>query len=139
MPDTAHQLLAVLAPLDDDALVPVRLVRRHLAGETNGGPAGAGPAGDLLDVEGIAQLLDRSVSTARALCAAGEIAAYKLRGREWRATRRDVADFLDAERERHGSPAAPSTTAPRSRRPRQLDEWRRIDRDDDEATGEGER
>lgn len=119
-----HALTAALAPLPGDDLVPVAFVRRHLDGDIDGGPAGAGLSGDLLDVNAIADVLDRSVSTARALCAAGEIEAFKMRGREWRASRADVQAFVDAERERHRADSAPSTSAPRSRKPRKLSDWR---------------
>lgn len=121
MSNEARSLLAALASLPGDALVPVAFVRQHLGG--NGEPPAT--SGDFLDVPAIAQLLDRSPSTARALCASGAIpGAFRMRGREWRARTADVRAFLENEREQHAAKREAARPLRSPRRGRRLDSWR---------------
>ena len=115
------RLAAMIEPLPDGAsvLLPVEVVRAWLA------DGAASSERDLSDlrVEDVAEELGRGLSTVRGWLIAGELAGYKLMGREWRIPRDALRAFLDRQAGRDGR------EGPRAggRRAARLSDWRRED------------
>lgn len=98
---SAPELLRAISGLPDEALVPVGWIRGRL-----------GARGEVevdLTVEQVAAELSRAPSTVRGWLGAGELAGYKLRGREWRVPRASLRAFLD--REANGSERSTESSA----------------------------
>ena len=83
-------LSEALAPLPDDAQVPVRWVRELLGGAET----------ELVDLtlEQISVETGKAVSTVRGWCASGELRGYKLHGKQWRVPAFALREFFDGQR-----------------------------------------
>ena len=92
---SSRSLLAMLADLPGDGLLPVSWLREQLAR-----PAGSDEGLSLSDltVEQAAKEIGRARSTVRTWCNSGALeGAYRLRGREWRIPPVGIRRFLDAQ------------------------------------------
>ena len=106
----------IVAEMPDEAAVtfPVVWLRQQLEVE---GPDGVEI--DDLTCERAAEALDRSASTVRDWCRAGNIlGAYRLKGREWRIPKSALREFLDSQEH-----PPPKTTRPHAEA--DLSAWRR--------------
>ncbi|MFN2388035.1 MAG: helix-turn-helix domain-containing protein [Actinomycetota bacterium] len=92
---TVKDLLHVLEPLPDEAIVPVGFVREQLK---KGAPATGSHEAALSDltVEEAAKELGRAASTIRNWCPRIP-GAYRLHGKEWRIPRVALRNYLDAQ------------------------------------------
>jgi excisionase family DNA binding protein len=98
----------------------VTLARDWLLEELDHESVQSGESGDLT-VPQLCQLLGRKSSTVRAMCARGDIRAYRYRGAEWRAPPDAVTEYL--ARARKGGVEARSAAAPTGDT---LGAWRRV-------------
>ena len=87
---SGRDLSKALAPLPDDAQVPVRWVRELLDCADD----------DLADLtlERVASETGKAVSTVRGWCANGELRSYKLHGKQWRVPASALREFFDGQR-----------------------------------------
>ena len=112
-------LEALLKGLPTSSLVPVGFVLQHLHPPVEPKPREVGRD---LTLPEVAERVRRSVSCVRGWCAAGELVAYKLRGREWRVRSDDLRAFLDAQRQPKQEPK--KSRAPDA--PADLGAWRKV-------------
>ena len=84
-----------IAALPDEAMVPVGWIREQL---------GAGSDDRLVDlnIEEVAQRLNRAPSTIRSWLIAGELRGYKVHNREWRVSPAAISEFFEAQRNGSG-------------------------------------
>ena len=116
---TLSRLARILAPLPDDATVPVGWLRDQIGSQPE--PEDETELADL-KVHELAAKLGRSASTVRGWCGSGELeGAYKLNGREWRIPPAAAKAFLNRQCKGIGSARA----GPRRNVPADLASWRR--------------
>jgi hypothetical protein len=114
------ELLALLAPLPDDAQVPVGWLRSHLAEDTTAMPPESLPAPLATDLSAkqVGVLFGRSPATVRLWAEQGQlVGAWKLNGKAWRVPVAAVEQFRRDQRAPAPTQLQPSTG--------DLGDWRR--------------
>jgi excisionase family DNA binding protein len=99
----------------------VTLARDWLLDELDREAVQSGDAGDLT-VPQLCALLGRKPSTVRAMCARGDLRAYRYRGAEWRAAPDAVTEYLAHERQGASGPRSDGEPAPTGN----LSAWRHV-------------
>lgn len=119
--DPLDRLRAFISVAPPHTMVPVEALRDVL--EAGGSaPEPAELVADLTVPE-VARLVGRHPATVRAWVRTGVLAAYQMRGREYRVTRAALTDFFERER-RGAGPSAPPSASPTS--PADLGAWRSV-------------